>query len=510
MYGEQPMKAGPSRELSRLRHFPNSPAVVVGWTIVLIVGLALLAGACGATPKVKAEPSLAISPSTRLVGGQELQVRISGFPAKSTVIVYECAAVPADPFNECGTANLTTLYTGTNGRASGEFVAQQTTTNGPNGTTITCHSQCVVVGVVIALSTGLSRNPHTAIAHLSFKPALQPNLADTFLQDLSWVSPTQGWALAAQPCGTGRCVLLAYTTDGGSEWQVLPNPPTLGALRFATPTVGYLYGPSLFMTTDGGHSWQAQGGLQVETLAVIDGAVYRVAYDGTGCPGPCQPTLQKASIGSSIWRTLIGQPATPGRSGSAQIVGSGSTLLLATYGSQAGPVSAQAILYRSTDGGGSWQQMPDPCSGQGPTGMEEDLIDLAGAPGGFFAGLCSPHAGSGSFVVTSRDDGSSWQKAGPLPAQGLSQLAAATATTLAVSTQGISYGSGPSVSQLFISTDAGQHWILAKSDAQQVTSLGVPGWLGFETAQVGRWIGDPHSIWTTNDGGDHWAQSPFH
>lgn len=353
------------------------------------------------------------------------------------------------------------------------------------------------------------------------------SLAASFLRDLSWVNATEGWALAAQPCASEICARLAHTTDGGIQWQMLPDPsaqvspgssngiplcslPTcVGEVRFATPAVGYLFGPSLLMTTDGGQSWQTQTGLQVETLAVAAGVVLRVAYDHSGCPGPCQPALQEAPIGSATWRTIIGQLSTPGRSGQAQIAASGSQILLAMFGDQAGPGSAQAMVYRSTDAGASWQLVPDPCSGQGPAGVEEDLNELASAPGGFFAGLCSPHEGTGTFIVTSTDGGHSWQKAGPLPAvQALTQLAAASSTTLAAST-GATGGAGPFTARLFVSTDGGQHWTTAISDPQEITSLGVPAWLGFETAHVGRWIGDPHSVWTTEDGGDHWSQSPF-
>jgi photosystem II stability/assembly factor-like uncharacterized protein len=298
--------------------------------------------------------------------------------------------------------------------------------------------------------------------------------------------------------------------DRGAHWQALPNLPMLGGLRFATSSVGYLFGSALLMTTDGGLSWNSQPGPSVEALTVADGEVFRVAYNHTGCPGPCNPTLQEAQIGSTTWRTLVGQLAQPGRNSSAQIVASGSALLLALYGSQAGPTSAQASVYRSTDVGSSWQLRTDPCSGLGPAGVEEDLIYLANATGGFFAGLCTPHVGTGGFVVTSSDGGGSWQRAGSLPTAEppLALLAAASPSTFALSSSATS-GAGPFTAQLFVSTDAGRHWTLATSDAQQVTSLGVSSWLGFETAQVGRWIGDPHSIWTTNDGGEHWNQSPF-
>ena len=280
-------------------------------------------------------------------------------------------------------------------------------------------------------------------------------------------------------------------------------------LRFASSAVGYLFGPALLLTTDGGHTWRAQPGPDVETLTVAAGHVFRVVYDHSGCPGPCDPSLQAAGVGAVTWRTVIGRLAYPGRSNSAQIVASGQSLLVALYGSRAGPVSAQAVLYRSTDAGASWQQRADPCSGRGPEGssQEEDLINLANAPGGFFAGLCSPHVGTGAFVVSSYDAGGSWRTAGSLPAdQDIGLLAASSATTLAAATGPIG-GAGSVTARLLVSTDGGRHWTTAAGDTQPVAQGGIPAWLGFETASVGRWVGDPHSIWTTVDGGLHWTQA---
>ena len=350
-------------------------------------------------------------------------------------------------------------------------------------------------------------------------------LADASLGDLSWVSATEGWALATRPCGPAICTVIAHTTDGGRHWQRLPadapaqlgttvdcsHAPCVTNLRFASRSVGYLYGPALYMTTDGGLSWHLQPGPSVEALSAAAGHVYRVAYDHTGCPGPCDPLLQDAEAGATTWHSLISHLDYPGRSGSAQIVASGSSLLVAMYGSQAGPVPAEATLYRSTDAGLSWQQRADPCSGQGPGGpnQEQDLIDLANAPGGFFAGLCSPHTGSGVFVMSSTDYGASWHVAGTLPAgTDLSILAAASPTVLAVAT-GQMAGTGSLTAQLVISTDGGQHWSTAATDNQQTGQASAPAWLGFETSTVGRWIGDPHGIWTTGDGGRHWVRLPF-
>lgn len=385
----------------------------------------------------------------------------------------------------------------------------------------------VAIGVVI-LALVVIRPAGAPTAGSS--PATAPQLGDAPLVALSWVGASDGWALAAARCTVGNCAQLpasrsrlAYTADGGAHWHALPDPPAsvrgatgacsrtacVSAVRFATPTVGYLYDPDLLMTTDGGRSWRAQPGAKVATITVANGKVYRVAYHHSGCPGPCDPALQEAKIGSGNWRTLIRRLAYPDRGGQAQIVATGRTLLLAMYGDQAGPFSAQATIYRSIDSGASWRRQVDPCSGRGPNGghVEDDLIDLAAVPGGFFAGLCSPHAGAGAFVVTSNDGGASWQAAGVLPiASAPGRVAAASSTTLAVSTAANS-GTGAFTARLLVSTDAGRHWSTAATDTQRVTRSGVPAWLGFQSTTDGRWIGDPHHVWTTTDGAAHWSRA---
>lgn len=509
----------------------------------MIAGLALLVAGCGESAGTRAQnlqrggptpagsatasaPTVTVTPSTGLAGGQELQVRLAGFPKQATVMVYECAGAPkAGGLDGCGGAASSYLYTGGTGSASGVFTAQPAVDTGPSGTGTPCRQQCVLVGRVIKLGSGPPPNPAPmAAAPLSFAAAAMPGLAYSQLADMSWVSAADGWALAAQPCTTGTCARLARTTDGGAHWQALPDPPAtiedgtvdcskvacVSEVRFASRTVGYLYGPALVMTSDGGRTWRAQPGPQVETLAIAGRQAYRVAYGHGGCPGPCQPALQRAAIGSTAWQPLISELS--GQSVAAQIAASGSAMLLAMFGNQAaGAGFAQAVVYRSADGGTTWQQRTDPCSGRGTGGKreEEDLTDLAGAAGGFFAGLCSPRTGSGTFVVTSSDGGQSWRTAGALPkVQALTLLAAASPATLAVST-GATGGNGAFTARLLVTTDAGRHWATAAAETQQILQAGVPAWLGFQTSQTGWWISGPHSIWSTKDGGLHWARTRF-
>lgn len=506
--------------------------------LLLLSGLALITAGCGANRSVSStssstplpKPTLSVSPDTGLVGGQQLQVKLTGFPRDATVATYECAGISAAVdsvvhSHQCSGSIY--LYTGSSGSASGPLIAQPSVGHAHIGATTTCKSQCVLVGVVIKVRAGVpSSPPPMATTPLSFSTTATPSLRNAFLEDLSWVSATNGWALTAQPCNTGLCSRLAHTTDGGAHWEALPNPPgyiqggnqdftkvtCVSHVRFANAEVGYLFGPGLLMTTDGGQSWHTQQGPLIETLKIANAKVYRVSYNHLGCPGPCQPILQETALGSTTWKTLISQLSYPARSDSAQIVSSGSTMLIAMYGSSAGPVSAQASVYRSTDSGASWQKISDPCSGQGPGGssQEEDLTYLASSPGGFFAGLCGPHAASATFVVSSTNGGQSWHVAGAaLPKeQDLTLLAVASPSVFAVSTV-TTGGSGPIITQLLVSTDGGGHWTTAARDRQQLTQMTMPAWLGFETSTVGRWISGPHSIWSTNDAGSHWSQSVF-
>ncbi len=507
----------------------------VGGVLVCALALALGAAGCGgrgARPAggsklgSSAGAAVTVSPSTGLVAGQRLQVRLEGFPRHATVAINECARGSAPGVvKSCAGSAITILYTGTTGTASGPFVVEPAV-SAASGRTVRCRDQCVLAGVVIKHGNTAPRKPAPiATARLSFSASATPGLADEFLQQLSWASPAVGWALASQPCDTGTCVRLAHTTDGGRGWHALPDPPVrcstgigsfnpacVSEVSFASPAVGYLYGAGLLMTTDGGTTWHPLPGPEVESLTIVAGEVWRVAYRHTGCPGPCDPFLQKAKVGSRAWRTVIAQLATPGRSGSSQIVASGSTMLLALYGSQAGPVSAQATVYRSTNAGVTWQRQRDPCAGKGPGGrhVEEDLNNLTAARGGFFAGVCSPHAGSGIFVITSTDTGLSWQKSGSVSSVlGSSALiTAASPTTLAIST-GASAGAGPYTPRLLLSTDAGNRWRTVATDPQQLTQEGAPAWLGFQSPRFGSWLADPHAVWSTADGGANWTKTAF-
>ncbi len=517
---------------------------------VLAVGLAMLTVACGsatatsvsvggrltATPPSLATspattsawqatvPAVAVTPDTALTGGQRLKVRLTGFPPHDGIELYECVNV-----GDCDRGPSSFAGIGDAGSATTTFDAQPSVLVGSDTAPTQCYRQCILVAVAVKEARGVPPKPApTATAALAFIfSAETEHLMYSSLRSISWISATEGWALAGQPCAAGTCIRLAHTTDGGQHWQALPDPPAgiqggttdctvnacVSQVSFANSTIGYLYGPALLMTTDGGLTWHAQPGLQTGTLTIAGGQVYRGAFTSIGCPGPCQPSMQEAPVGSADWRTIIAQITEPDRGSFGQIAVSGADVLIDMVGSLAGPLPASAIVYRSTDGGATWaRQAADPCTGLGPgdSTEEDDLIGLAAAPSGFFVGLCYRRESTNAFVITSADAGATWQAtAAAPPGQALGLVTVTSPDTIAVATEATG-GNGTWTSRLLVTTDGGRHWDVAATDVQGFGGAGnAPAWIGFETPLSGQWLGDAHGIWHTDDGGLQWTRTAF-
>jgi photosystem II stability/assembly factor-like uncharacterized protein len=386
-----------------------------------------------------------------------------------------------------------------------------------------------VAGVVAGLHGPGSRHPSrlgphsgpippVAARHTARAPASIP-LAGSFLMDLTWVSDQRGWALAAAPCSRVLCPRVAATRDGGRTWTALPVPPGLSIsggtevsqIRFITTSVGYLFGPALYQTEDGGRTWRRVPSPPVEALEASAGTVIRVVYDHGGCPGPCTRTVQETTPGSATWHTLLHIPWPNAYGGvTAQVVRQGTSVIYLPVYANLARGYAPAVIFRSTDGGRSWQRLTDPCGGGQAL---HDADGLAAAQGGFLAVLCLPVNGTGlTFVRTSADYGSSWSPPRPVPGGTryyLSLIAAASPGHLVVATGAVG-GSGPFTYRLAVSADGGVSWSTAITGTMQISPQ-APGatFLAFEDARVGRWISDAQHIWTTRDGGLHWLRRAF-
>jgi hypothetical protein len=133
----------------------------------------------------------------------------------------------------------------------------------------------------------------------------------------SFVTATTGFALGARGCSLTPCkALLEKTANGGKTWTKVPAPAVSLVQTFTeTPKTavddvvfenandGWLYGPGLWATTDGGAKWQkvTLAG-DVIALAAADGEVFASVTQPTG--GILQAKLYESAVGSTKWTAV--------------------------------------------------------------------------------------------------------------------------------------------------------------------------------------------------------------
>jgi hypothetical protein len=375
----------------------------------------------------------------------------------------------------------------------------------------------VLVLVSIASCTGgepkASRTPPTAPPSKSETATHTPS--GFAVLDSSWVGEDDGWVLGGAQCGNKTCLVLMKTSDGGRTWTKMRRPPggppssrlkddcqdpCVSSIRFATPRIGFAFGPAFHESGDGGQSWRIASGRPAWNVEISDRRVYRVVSRMSGCPGPCSISLQVSDVGEGIWRAL----PTPHRDASRTgLVARAPRIYLAVYANPAGGAGdAHTLFLRSLDAGETWDSFPDPC-GDGPQG-ENDAVSFAAGPAGFLAVLCQSRMHSDvTFVRTSIDAGRTFGTRHTVPSGAGTTIAAGSARTLLVT--GIAGGRF----QALVSRDGGQTWRATLSIPAREGDAGT--WFAdFQSARTARVAFGGPSIWTTRDAGATWSRSdPF-
>jgi hypothetical protein len=338
------------------------------------------------------------------------------------------------------------------------------------------------------------------------------------------VSAYDGWVLGTAPCTTAPCTSIVRTTNGGQAWVGIPapkdnlstlssSPNGVSEIRFADRLDGWVFGPDLWSTHDGGATWnQVQLPGPDPEVVDLEASAGRVeVIVGTDClaTNGCRDQLWQSPAGSDRFAAIPGVDL----SGASFDVGDlslhadiGYLVGRSTDASNGHEIS---LLWRTADGV-HWVHAPTVCPGT------LAITSVAAVDVNRAALLCSGNAATGNTtkeLYATSDGGRTWVPEGtqaPLGGDG-GTLSAATVSTLAIATS-----SG--ASDIYLSTNGGAGW-------QTVLSVddGGAGWgdFGFRNASDGFAVHAPISrsgsdglpgvgtLYRTTNGGVTWSLTTF-
>ena len=149
---------------------------------------------------------------------------------------------------------------------------------------------------------------------------------------VTFIGTDTGWVIgqAGTPghCATQYCTSIARTDDAGKTWTGVPAPVTgpadgatgVSQIRFLNLSDGWAFGPGLFATHDGGHTWTqvVTNGLRVTALETVGDRAFALfaSCTGTGAAFAAQCTsytLYSSPAAADAW-TPVG-PSTSGLTG---------------------------------------------------------------------------------------------------------------------------------------------------------------------------------------------------
>jgi photosystem II stability/assembly factor-like uncharacterized protein len=364
------------------------------------------------------------------------------------------------------------------------------------------------ISLVTPTPTATATASPSASATPATTPTPTPRVAGAPMQviDLFFANQFRGWAIGSSCPQANNCPLqLRISDDGGHNWYAgnAPNVQALGdgtawQIRFVSDQVGWLYGPQLYRTTDGGQTWTRVGlGHAVLSLAANGNSVWAIAADCS--QGRCSNlSFYRSNDQGASWARDGAQPGMVGQGIQVLRVSdsTGWVLSWTPDGNASGSfTSALAVTY---NGGQSWQQLVRPCAPQ--TSLVDSAAALADGTLWIVCGGDHAMGQMGKQVIISHDGGLHWSFPPDMPLSGYnSQIALAGDTHAWVATV-----HGP----LYESKNSGASWQTATSRGVVVDLAGAGvSRVIFIDSQHG-WAATDHAIFWTTDGGAHWSVRP--
>jgi photosystem II stability/assembly factor-like uncharacterized protein len=382
----------------------------------------------------------------------------------------------------------------------------------------TSHKAAAPPGPTSTSSTGPATSTTTAGTAFSTPPTTTesgpaggPVPAGFTPASVTFVAPQLGWVLGTAPCATPPCTSIVRTRDGGRTWVGIPAPKaalsTGGAaggvhrIRFADANYGWVFGPDLWATRDGGAHWASvtlpgvDKGAEVSDLAVAAGAVHVAVIDPKGVQ------ILTSEVGTDGWKaspTVVNIGAGPVPH--AQIVLQANTGWLIEVD--------RTVIGGAQFSNGAWTPWKPPCADVGGPAVLDaasptDLVAVCDE--GVWTGASPPVI----RAYTSADGGASFRRTA-VPLVCCTGPVASGFPGTAVSAGSVSDGTAA----LFATFDGGATWerVFRGSAGQSFTDVGFTSRTQGVAVAVGSGNGGSGgggSLLMTIDGGHTWNAVPF-
>jgi photosystem II stability/assembly factor-like uncharacterized protein len=379
-------------------------------------------------------------------------------------------------------------------------------------------------------SSALSQRTQSFESHASAKSAIPEN---TSLTDVAFLNPSIGWGLFSVVGSVTCSNRVASTANGGStfstpvnvvSWRCANDAP-VSSLAFDDSGDGFLYGPKLYVTHDGGVAWSSsyQPGavLSVETFgnSIWMLETSRAALSSVSNSSRNPLRLLSSDNGGRTWSVLstpagaVARPANAEGTGWLIRVTKASAYLASSpLVREDGTYGDATPLWFTTDSGATWSKRTVPCSNFGAD------VALSVAPDGTLYDVCAVEGGMGEQpkeTVRSTNEGRSWrvQSSCRFPYAGFtsctkgSQFFGYLGAIDAVSSKTIFLVGDRSA--LEVSRDGGVRWSAVPPGMGN--TAGGTSQVIFFSPMNGIVLGDGDqenerpTLWSTSDGGARWS-----
>lgn len=188
---------------------------------------------------------------------------------------------------------------------------------------------------------------------------------------LEFVNPTDGWAVFRGGSYPQTKYSLFATTDGGVQWTSLLEPqPRVLDIDFVTPHIGFALSPggTFLKSTNGGVRWtQSNSSHRRVKFQSVCFSTPRIGWGAIG------DDVYSTTDGGSTWRVVRVLPNTDLRTGKDSLSCADHTVWLVFSWAAASMQGPYYLIYRSGNGGRSWQAVVDqrPNRGHSPLAVNK-------------------------------------------------------------------------------------------------------------------------------------------